>query len=450
MNRRDHRPSPGLPPLGDTWEVALVASPFEVEDVEIIGLMLVAEAESGLVRLATPLTHTDEIRDQLIRACREPVAGTRPGRPARIHCVDLDLMARLHDVSRMMDIELVHVDALPTVREAETALRSASGLPAPGMTQDFDAWRIVLGELAAVAPWRSLHEDTLFTFRGGPLDEAVALVIGSGGESLGVVLYDSFDAYERFVQASTRVAVDLPGLRSVGCLAVHLERSEDLTEADVVACTQLGLALPGGRYPRIVALEEGETGPCLPEEQRALLAAVEGVTALCMRDLSRIASGDVATMTLNSSTGWRLEVTATPAPDSTDDVFPSLVEADHTVVCGRIELQGDAAGHPCMVFKLRKADALRLARQCSEVTAIELFGDPEAGLALIACDRDGPVGQLVSYPPGPEATAIGEHLASRNAVYLAISAGGPKRAGIRVEDFVYAETLPTRGRDRWL
>lgn len=181
MNRTDHRSSPGLPILGDTWEVALVASPFDVEDVELIGLLLVAEVGSGLVRLAAPLTHTDEIRDQMIRACREPVAGARPGRPARIHCIDRDLLVRLRDVARMMDIELVCVEALPTVREAETALRSASGLPAPGVTQDFAAWREVLGELARVAPWRSLHEDTLFTFRGGPLDASVALVIGNGG-----------------------------------------------------------------------------------------------------------------------------------------------------------------------------------------------------------------------------------------------------------------------------
>ena len=353
----------------------------------------------------------------------------------------------------MLEVELVTVRDLPTIRDAEAALGNAQAVPAPGLTEDLDAWRTVLHQLARLAPWRSLHEDVLFTFRGAPLHGSVAVVIGSAGESLGIVLYPSIEDHRSFLRAS--MSDDEDAFASTTCLSVQLERREELTDADVASCIARGLTLPGDRFPRAMSLEAGDLVACLPEQQRLLLAAVEAVTALCARDLRDLARGHTRTLSLPSGieiTGARVEMEEEEVLPlgPRGIVVPDLVEADHAVHCGSIEVEGSPPSLcPCVVFKLRKADALKLARRCSEITAIELHGNLRTGLSMVACDVDGPLGQLVSFPPGPQSAAIGRHLASHGAVYLAISSGGPTRAGIEPSNFVFGETLPTRGRDRW-
>jgi hypothetical protein len=444
--RPTSRPSP------ETWEVAVVPSPAQADDGPVLGVGLAVDVTSGQVRWASPVGALSDVVPGLLAASK------RYGAPEALCYDDPELEEPLVHLAATLSIDARRLPC-PTLERAERALLTAmaGGMPAAGVSLRVDAWRRILDQMLGLAPWQQLGERVWFRFTGMGLDGAVAVLIGELDEAWGLTLYPSEAALVQFINAATEE--DHQGVLHASTLSVQLERSSEVPVSDVSICRSLELLLAGGRLPRLLALGEGAVRAPTRSEQKLLLAAVEGVTTLCTRDLDALAQGQQRRIQMIVTGGQRLEVTASPAEltalEPPADDLPSIIEADHTVVFGSMILDGLADGlaagapegtdgkgtpHPSVVVKLRKRDAIKLAAACDWIESLALHRRG-AGLQLVACDEHGARGTLVKLWGGG-LDELSTHLASAGKLYLAISSGGPTRPEIRSAEFVYAKVLP--------
>lgn len=437
-------------PPSETWEIAVVASPSQVDDKPVLGVGLAVDVSSGQVRWASPIgVITDVISGVL-------AATTKYGMPLELCYEDSELDFVVAHIADALSLSARKVPC-PTLERAEQALlvAMAGGMPAAGMPLRIDAWRRIVAQLHDLAPWTRLGERTWFHFQGGPLDGAVAVLIGELDEAWGVTLYPTEEALLAFISAAT--TNDHKAIMNASTLSIQLEREGDLASSDVSLCRSLDLVFED-RVPRLLALGSGALRAPTRNEQRLLLAAVEGVTTLCASEMDALAQGLHRRLQMIVTGGQRLDVEAKPAAlDDLDDSvidaldeelppdhLPTIIHSEHAVLFGSMTVDADGTAHPSVVLKMRKREALKLAQACEWIASLSLHRH-SSGLQLVACDERGARATLVKLRGGG-LDELSAHLMSAGVLYLAISAGGPTRSRIRSAEFVYAKMLPVVAR----
>ncbi|MEB3316783.1 MAG: DUF6398 domain-containing protein [Cyanobacteriota bacterium] len=235
------------------WEVGLVSLPATVpgeDGIRFRPLVCLVMDASGAARAMAP-GHPDrpeEALKQAITAARDrPQAPCKPGEPRRV-VVDSDRLLAL--VSPLLPGTLVSQGETPRLAEAVQSLRDhlgggegARGLDAltTYFTQDLNAdeLREFFADAAALyerRPWERIPSDGhLFQVTCLPLGIRgwTCCVIGQNKESYGVIVFDSVDDYERYVEAGEQAdAGDETALeRFPSYRAINFEPKRALPEA---------------------------------------------------------------------------------------------------------------------------------------------------------------------------------------------------------------------------
>lgn len=409
-----------LPSRSETWEAGMLRGAFEVEGVELEGVILVVEAESNRVRLVTAVQRGEDVARVARTAFEAPAEGTQPGRPRRFHCADPELLRRLGPLLAEARTKGA-LSETPAVDEAVASLLHSFGAPrAPGITVDVGAWRAVLDRLVATAPWRMLPDSVEFAFEGGALDGAVAVVLGLAEQVYGVALYPT----RRDLLTFRRVMRSPSALEKVRCVTVHLEPASELTAGERRAC--VGLALAGGLYPRVYAMEGGAARPAGPPEQAALRKAVEGVLAACDGRLAALAQGQRAEARVSGG------VVRVGRHGSAGRAATPLAQEGAIVLMTMAPNPREAA-LPTLVLKFRKAEAERVAFELGAVAGLELRHGAD-GLVIRAGYSTSETRDLATLPAGELTDAILRHFGASRA-WLVVAGGGTTRT-VRERDLV--------------
>jgi hypothetical protein len=127
---------PGYDPTerATDWELAIVPAPpslvLPVDPEDLVGILMIVEANGGQIRLVHALRRRDRLDRLLNQAALDPAPGVEPAWPRRIRVVDPDLARALHGA----ETSVVVVDSLPTLQGL-----AEKGLLVPDLTgQDAD------------------------------------------------------------------------------------------------------------------------------------------------------------------------------------------------------------------------------------------------------------------------------------------------------------------------
>lgn len=409
-----------LPQSHRTWEIAELPAPV----AEARAILLVVETDTGLVRATAVVSLHERVDAHVRQAFTHPAAGTA-ARPRAVIARDPVLLGELGPLLEEAGVRGVFATELPTFDEVATSLlASFGGPPAPGIRVDLGAWRQSLDACLACAPWTHLADDVVFSFRGGGLDGTVAVVIGNGGELRGLVLYPSRTEHARFLRASE--SRDFSDTRA---WTLHIEPTGEVAADERAACAKVGLALAGGDYPRLYALDAGAFETLDDDEQRRFRLALDAVIACCSGRKELIASGRSVSATFRRG-GLVVEVRAEPP----EPPLHLLLQANCGILTGQMARTaegGPRVVYPALVLKLQKKDAQKLAAQLGSVDRLVLRRGE-----LIAATGLGTLGRLVSAHVDAEGqVATWKH---GEDVLLAVSAGGSTRASLRPEDILWS------------
>ena len=247
----------------------------------------------------------EAIADTLEQTVRDPALGP-PRRPRRVRVADERYVAVLRQ--RFVDIEIV-VGETPEIDEVAESMASFFGkAEAEGMSGVEGAGYLEGGRLPAdvlatffecaalyyrAAPWRSFEAADVLAIDAPELGirDACLSVVGGGGQGYGFVLFDSLDAYERFVDNAEKTGPEYrPGLAQEIKLSMSFDRAADLPPRMRRDALEHGwTVVDPAAYPVLIPLDdEGLSCPPNAEHYRMASACCEAVAVLVGRhaDLS--------------------------------------------------------------------------------------------------------------------------------------------------------------------
>jgi hypothetical protein len=450
LPRAERRAIKHLPIATARWQVGVVAMPLQVQGVDLVGMLLVAEEGSRKVRAAGPLSADGPLWPTLRGALHEPPPPCVRARPRALVCADPALADRLRRELAQTELQVQLVDELQDFDEivgdllGHLAPAISPGLvvgPHPSLTVELRRWARTLTALCRVAPWELLDDGFAFRFGGEvpELTDAVAVVLGLAGQQEGVVLYPTVDAFRRF-QASA-LAHDGRALAEGKATCLYLDDADAFHPSERAALRDAGLALPGGRLPHLGRLDHGEFRPVSERDQRVLLAATEALVELCASQLddllvapcTAVAATCLGRVTIRTSSGLQNAV-----PELT-----LAAEYPHSVIVTTVRMQREerpGEDVPSVVVKLGKRDAERLAREVVDADALQIEDGP-IGLRLRLWADGVDLGVLCEMPAEP---ALASRLRAAPTIAIAVSAGGAKRHQLRPEDFAWSARLAVR------
>lgn len=261
------------------WEVALVEMYASIQGVETEGMLVIVEQETGNVRAGMPIVVGAPLWPAIREACLSPASPCAPSRP-RALCTTSDLAARCRREVEGSDLPVEVQATLPHVEQFEQAWAShARPLRPPDLSADGPLWRQTLALLCQIEPWRELPDRVTFRFDTSDPDlaAAVAVVLGKAGEQEGVALYRTEDCYNRVRTAALSGKPDFSG---IDALCLYIDPLADLRAEEIREVKASNLILPGGRAPRLVAVDGDRRRSASPKEHRMLLAASEAIAPL--------------------------------------------------------------------------------------------------------------------------------------------------------------------------
>src|SRR4051794_29979412 len=203
-----------LPQTFDVWQVAArpVAATVQAGSRTIRPWMIVVVSRTAGHILAFELAHepptASQVWQTLAKALTEPAAG-EPHRPTEVQVRPEERVIPLHSVLSDLGIDFTATHALDQMDEVfeqlagELVGHGKPGLLAmPGMTPEAGAGFF---EAAAgfykLAPWKKIGERTIKVecakFTSGPW---YAVMMGQGGMTCGLVLYDNLETLNRIKQ----------------------------------------------------------------------------------------------------------------------------------------------------------------------------------------------------------------------------------------------------------
>jgi hypothetical protein len=439
----DRRSVAGLPTSTQRWEVGLIDLPIRIEGVDTEGMLIVAEQDSGDVRAAGPIVRGEDLWPVLREAFLSPAPPCTPARPRAV-CTTPALAARLRRELEGTKLQVEASQELPRVQQVFDAfVRHVSPLRAPGMTRDFSLWAQTLSLLCQVAPWRELPDRLAFRFESEApeLASGVAVVLGLAGEQEGVVLYRSEGDFARM--QGLALAQDVDAAAQIEALCLYIDPIEDLSPAEQKEVRHRQLELPGGRAPRLLALQDGNPGAPTERQQQILLAAVEAVVRLCLTELKRLRT-EARSVSVSTCLG---RVTAHSRPPDVPIPSPGAhtlaSDVAHAVILTRVRVEHDERPPEeleAVVLKMTKRDAQKLAARVASTDTV-LVEPLAKGVRLTLFEGSRPIGVLCEVPAEPDRV---QRLASAPTLALSISAGGPKRHQVRNQDVVLSLRVAVR------
>jgi len=329
MARKPKKSDPWLPLRGltrveDTWEFGYRPVDIPIEDGSDPYMLIVAERDTGLVRLGT-LTATeptaDEQRAAVYQAMMEPMAGTEGVRPANI-VVDtaaaqmaLALPLRRAGVANRRLPELPRVDdAVYAFHEHMDAQGQGPALPTP-LHAHAEAIHAVAARFAVMAPWNWLYDGDVLSLRmdAGEWSAPVAVVLGAAKEVHGLSLYRTRESYEACAAASDEDPS--VGAEATDALALWFDPADELPASFAQSFADAGLAIGDDLLPTFMRLRPGGHGVPASDEQSAdvLNLALPAVVAFLERYLEQLKS-DFTHLSLrhHSEDGRVVEVESRP------------------------------------------------------------------------------------------------------------------------------------------
>jgi hypothetical protein len=206
-----------------------------------------------------------EVWQTLLKAMREPAAG-EPHRPSEVQVREEEQAGALRP-----SLEAINVACTPAegLDEIDAVFEGLSGhlqlagadqpglLEMPGLTPEavgsfFDAAR----QFYAQAPWKRTGERPIRVecdkFTSGPW---FAVLMGQGGMTSGLALYDSLESLHRIQQGDLS---EEENARLTSALAVVFGEREDLPAGDLAAAIEHGWQIAGPHaYPSVYRMEPG-------------------------------------------------------------------------------------------------------------------------------------------------------------------------------------------------
>jgi hypothetical protein len=266
---RDHLEE--LPQRFDVWQVDArqVAAEVRVGDHTVQPWMVVVLSRTDDLVLAFELSHerptVPEVWQTLRRAMQEPAAGD-PHRPSEVQVSGEKQAEALRRHLQAINVECSAAEALDEIdevfEELSSQLRLSGGtqpglLQVPGMTLEavgsfFDAAALYYEQ----TPWKKVGERPIRVecdkFTSGPW---FAVLMGQGGMTSGLALYDSLQALHRIQKGDLS---DEESARITSALAVVFGDREDLPDEDLEAAEEHGWRVAGRHaYPSVYRMEPG-------------------------------------------------------------------------------------------------------------------------------------------------------------------------------------------------
>ncbi|MFQ5478668.1 MAG: YecA family protein [Candidatus Binatia bacterium] len=285
-SRRDRR--------GHEWVGGRLLPPFFITDREEPyrpDLVVWMDLPDGLIvgqNVVAPEETDGAVARVLLAAMEQPLVGP-PRRPERIRVAEASLVDELRAVVG----EAIEIDVAPTPELDELLEAMLESMPAGDEDESyFEEGRVsraTLGEFFAsaeclyrIAPWRVASDDQVLRMDIPALgvEGACVSIIGSLGESLGLLIFPSLAGYEAFAQG-TEEPLGRIGRIDLGTdwLALSFERGADLPAAmrREVEAHHWPVADANG-YPRVQRYERD--GACRPLVERDLRIASACASAL--------------------------------------------------------------------------------------------------------------------------------------------------------------------------
>jgi hypothetical protein len=213
----------------------------------------------------------------------QPLVGP-PRRPARIRVATPGLAESVRRAVAS-DVEIV-VAPTPELDEVLEAMKHAPPSDDAPDESYLEEGRVSAGTVAdlfraaervyRMAPWKTMDEQQLVRIDvpGFGVSGACLSVIGGGGESFGLILFPSLEAFEAFastVQTSDAGRLDL----GTTVLSLNFERAADLPESMRREIGQHGWSVAGARaYPMVVHRDRDGVPRPLSERDVKLMAAL--------------------------------------------------------------------------------------------------------------------------------------------------------------------------------
>jgi hypothetical protein len=301
----------GLPQTFDVWQLGArqLDRPVRAGDREVrpwmIGVFSSTEDLILAFELAQEPPEAATAWPVLLRAMQQPEAG-EPHRPTEVQvAAGSDWAAALRTSLDDLGIgcvelpELDGLDALLDELSGQLASQGAAGLlDMPGVTPDavgglFDA----AAGFYRQAPWKKTGERPIRVecdrFESGPW---YAVLMGQGGMTSGLVLYDDLDTLLRIQEG------ELPeeeSARQTAALAVVFGSPEDLAPEDVAAAESHGWLVAGpDAYPSVYRMDPGlSMRPPLAWELELLEGALRAVPEFARKKTRRLAPLSLAVPT---------------------------------------------------------------------------------------------------------------------------------------------------------
>lgn len=407
---------------GQIWEVALVDL-GRVSGVELLGTLLVANAESGKVLYAAPVPAGDDLREHLRR-----VSGK-----ARAIRAFHEQVAMFEPAARDLGAVLVPRSALPIVEQIATLIAGqlASSTTAQMPTvDDAPAWRAIGAALLRAAPWRVVDDGLLFKLSstGTPIDGWVGVVLGWAGEQLGLAFYRSVAAYFEFRAADIDTPFRLPDGDFM--VVVTLDPLAELPPDLCASAREMDLCV--GEYALLPAVLSEASFRSIPNaDAPAWRAACQAVIDAWKTHGDDLLHQRTSTQ-VNTSVGVvqvQTELVSDPLGDVGDRFLLEGIDANL-----RIE-SGGAGGSPTLLISGTKANAELAAARLGGVDGYALAVTPQT-LTLLAAIGGVPVGALAHL-----AYVADLHAALTGDLHLTIAKGGVRVKKVRPSDVILATTL---------
>ena len=354
--RRDGRP-PGSTP---EWVGGTLLPPFFVTEGEPYRPELIVwiDLPSGLVvghHLQDPKTPV-EFGATLTAAIERPLVGP-PRRPARIRVATSGLAESVRRAVAS-DIEIV-VAPTPELDEVLEAMKHAPPTDDAPDESYLEEGRVSAETIAdlfraaervyRMAPWKTMDEQQLVRVDvpGFGVSGACLSVIGGAGESFGLILFPSLEAFEGF--AST---VQTPGARQFDLgttvLSLNFERAADLPESMRREIGQHGWSVAGARaYPMVVQRDrDGVPRPLSERDVKLTTALATAFGSLFLKNKGVFQSDDGVPISDSSSDEGDVTVRLTYPYEAFDLFEPDTDEPVPALANTRPQVARNAAC-PC-------------------------------------------------------------------------------------------------------
>jgi len=258
-----------LPQRFDIWQIdaRLATTTLQAGDRSVRPWMIVVVSRTDDHVLGFELSHEEPTLDQvwqtLLKAVQEPAVG-EPHRPIEVQLMKEDWATGLRPHLQSINVECQIVETLDQIDEVFEELgshvseqREPGLLDMPGVTPEavgsfFDAAALFFEQ----APWNKTGERPIQVecsqFKSGPW---YGIVMGQGGMTQGLVLYDSLETLQRIQQGN--LSAEESARLSAGLTVVFGEK-DDLVAADGEAAEKHGwrVAAPNA-YPSVYRMEPG-------------------------------------------------------------------------------------------------------------------------------------------------------------------------------------------------